>query len=285
MKEENRTLTPQQSNIFPFTISTNPQNLVLNIALNAMIAIFLFSICLFVSYRYWRNEIGDSPCKYSTDTYVAIEDLVANSVGVDIGIDYRGLKLALKEIINNPEHPIKDGIPNVSTHDEGDKTILVCSIQDGLLDAEVTAVLKEDFTIESNSRNYTSLSSYLDYYYSVLGWSTFWSAFLAFLALELLFIVLANICLYIIKKKADKQATLTEGNLAPEASITTALQEDPLPVPVESDSGSEPLSQEHSDKELTDTLLPETKIENPVPLLPDPDADVDNNTDKEKEES
>lgn len=108
----------------------------------------LASITLFIVFSYLLFVIGMGHAAhgYSEENYNKIEEQIYNNIGVDIGINV----MALREHV---EYNLDDR--------KGKNTKLVVNIGDGHFNAEVIAILEDNYQIKETIRNYTSIDSYM----------------------------------------------------------------------------------------------------------------------------
>lgn len=199
MKEKKQKVPKERKKSFLPDLSKHPKVVK---SLNALFAILLFSICLFVSYLYWIQAIGDGAYKYSDETYERIENAIATCAIQDVGLDALALQ---KEITRF-----------VASYENGN-TQLVCSIRDGYFNAEVTATLSGDYVITGSSRNYNSLDEYMNDFWLTFGLHVFCYALAACCLIELSFFGISFLKSRISKKSDNKSKT--EGTS--EASTST----------------------------------------------------------------
>lgn len=201
MKEKKQKTQKERKKSFLPDLSKYPKVVKL---LNTMFAILLFSICLFVSYQYWIQSIGDGAYKYSNETYEHIEKAIATCAIPDVGLDALSLQ--------------KEVTKFVASYENGN-TELVCSIRDGYFNAVVTATLSEDYVITGSSRNYNSLSEYMNHFWLAFGLRVFFSALIACCLIELSFLGISALKSRASKKTAAKSMSEDASSQAKTAGL------------------------------------------------------------------
>lgn len=185
--KEKKQKTPKERKRFSLpNFSTHPKLVKI---LNTLFVILLFSICLFVSYLYWIQAIGDGAYKYSNETYEHIENAIATCTIPEVGLDALSLQ--------------KEVTKFVVSYENGN-TELVCSIRDGYFNAVVTATLSEDYVIINSSRNYNSLDEYMKGFWLTFGLYVFFSTLGACCLIELSFFGISALKSRISKKTTNK---------------------------------------------------------------------------------
>ena len=226
MKEEKRILVQKLKKHFRQNTSNNTCHTFLIIFTIIIGSILICFGSMWFSYQYWTDAIGASAGKYSSDTYVAIEELLSKYVGTADSPDIRGLRNGLKEIINSPESLILGATSEVVVTCEDETVLLSCSIKDGIFDAEVTAVLSEDFKIVRNNRNYTSLNHYLNYYYGYFAKCVFLSALAVTVSIVVVCIIVYFLIVFARKRIEKRKIAIIDNDQAqPQEQSQTQLQE------------------------------------------------------------